>query len=561
MVLMMILLSSFVASYAGTEATISFPGAEGYGRFATGGRMIDGRGSKVYYVTRLDDCPNNNLVEGTFRWAVRSGDDTPRTVLFKVAGTIYLTSRLSCKRNITIAGQTAPGGGICIAGYQMKLTSNSIVRHIRFRAGDLPNKSMSQLDVENAENIILDHCSFSWSMEENLTMYDNHYTTVQWCISSEGLYCSKNAKGARAYAAQWGGEHSTMHHCLIAHNNSRSPRFNGVRTENHDRKVDSEFINNVIFNWGKKNSLYGGENYINAAGIDPEGTDPHYDRVYMINNYFRPGPATQGATSNARYFVCPSGDINHVGQWYLKGNKFELNSKWRGSGNVWKNKELKKVNADNYYGLSTNNSSRAMDFSTNSAEMLAKALLHELPAEYIPSGVNIESADDAFKSVTQKAGASLPRYDEVDMRILAEAAGTIDPKFKGQEIEYIDKKGNRKVAKPGMGIINSPYDITLQSHDDFTALDEGKKEKIDVTYFPRLQMDDDDCAMVDTDGDGMPDAYETEVGLNSHDAADGMKLTESGYSNLEIFLNGVADGLIDTKKYTKLSKGITHTTN
>ena len=154
LVLLMILLSSVTASYAGTEATISFPGAEGYGRFATGGRMIDGRGSKVYYVTRLDDCPNNNLVEGTFRWAVRSGDDTPRTVLFKVAGTVYLTSRLSCKRNITIAGQTAPGGGICIAGYQMKLTSNSIVRHIRFRAGDLPNKSMSQLDVENADNII-----------------------------------------------------------------------------------------------------------------------------------------------------------------------------------------------------------------------------------------------------------------------------------------------------------------------------------------------------------------------------------------------------------------------
>ena len=200
-----------------------------------------------------------------------------------------------------------------------------------------------------------------------------------------------------------------------------------------------------------------------------------------------------------------------------------------------------------------------MDFSTNSPEMLAKALLHELPAEYVPSGVNIESADDAFKSVTQKAGASLPRYDEVDMRILAEAAGTIDPQFKGQEIEYVDKKGNRTVAKPGMGIINSPYDITLQSHDDFAALDEGIKEMIDVTCYPRLQMDGDDCVVVDTDGDGLPDAYETEVGLNPHDAADGMKLTESGYSNLEIFLNGVADGKIDAKKYMKASN-VTHTT-
>lgn len=107
---------------------ISFPGAEGYGRFTTGGRAVDGRGSKVYYVTRLDDCADDNLVEGTFRWAVKSGDDTPRTVLFKVSGTIYLTSRLSgLKPNLTIAGQTAPGGGICIAGHQMKLDRKSVV--------------------------------------------------------------------------------------------------------------------------------------------------------------------------------------------------------------------------------------------------------------------------------------------------------------------------------------------------------------------------------------------------------------------------------------------------
>ncbi len=517
---------------------IAFPGAEGYGRLTTGGRMVDSRGSKVYYVTRTDDTGE----EGTLRWAVTTGDDTPRTVLFKVAGTIYLTSRLSCKGNITIAGQTAPGGGICLAGYQMKLTSNSIVRHIRFRAGDLPNKSMSQLDVENVTNVILDHCSFSWSMEENFTMYDNKYTTVQWCISSEGLYNSRNSKGSRSYATQWGGEYSTMHHCLLAHNNSRSPRFNGVRTENHDRKVDSEFFNNVIYNWGKKNSLYGGENYINAEGKDPEGAAPHYDRVYMIGNYFRPGPATQGATNNARYFVCPSGDINHVGQWYLKDNKFELSSKWRGSGNAWNDTELTKVNEDNYYGLSTNNSSRGMDFDTNSAAMLEKALMYELPAEYNPSGVNIESADAAYQNVVTQAGASLPRYDEIDKRVLAEAAGTQDPQF-----------GGERGAK--LGIIDSPSDITLQSHDDFAALYEGDNaadnREIDVTCYPRLQMDSDDCAVVDTDGDGLPDAYETSVGLNPNDASDGMKLTTSGYSNLEVFLNGVADGQIDAKLYTK----------
>ena len=523
---------------------ISFPGAEGYGRFTTGGRAVDSRGSKVYYVTRLDDCPNDNLVEGTFRWAVKSGDDTPRTVLFKVAGTIFLTSNVDVKSNTTIAGQTAPGGGICLAGYRVKLGSNIIIRHIRFRAGDLPNKSMSPLGMENVQNVILDHCSFSWSMEENLTAYDNNYTTIQWCITAEGLYDSRNNKGSRAYAAQWGGEHSTMHHCLIAHANSRSPRFNGVRTENHDRKVDSEFLNNVIFNWGKKNSLYGGENYINAEGVDPEGAAPHYDRVYMINNYFRPGPATQNATSSERYFVCPSGDINHVGQWYLKGNKFELSSKWRGSGTAWSDAELKKVNEDNYYGLSTGNSSRAMNFDSNSAAMLAKALMYELPAEYQPSGVHIETADEAYAKVCKQAGASLPRYDEVDARILAEAAGLRDPQYGGS-------RGSK------LGIIDSPSNITLQDHDVFAALYEGDNasdnKEIDVTCYPRLQATAEEFAnqVVDTDGDGLPDAYETSVGLNPNDPGDGQKLAPSGYSNLEMFLNGVADGTIDVKLYTK----------
>lgn len=524
---------------------IAFPGAEGYGRYTTGGRMMDGRGSKVYYVTRLDDCPNDKLVEGTFRWAVKSGDDTPRTVLFKVAGTIYLTSNVDVKSNTTIAGQTAPGGGICLAGYRVKLGSNIIIRHIRFRAGDLPSKSMSPLGVENVQNVILDHCSLSWSMEENLTCYDNNYTTMQWCIFSEGLYNSKNAKGSRAYAAQWGGEHSTMHHCLLAHSHSRSPRFNGVRTENHDRKVDSEFFNNVIYNWGKKNSLYGGENYITASGIDPEGAEPHYDRVYMIGNYFRPGPATKNGVSGERYFVCPSGNIDHVGQWYLKDNKFELSSKWRGTGSVWDDAELEKVNADNYYGLSTNNKSRAIDFTTNSEEMLAKALLRELPEEYQSSGMTPESADEAYEKVVRQAGASLPRYDEVDARVLEEAAGIRDPKFGG------DTHGKNKGSAEKDGIIDSPYDITLQEHDDFVAVDETTGQEINVTCYPRLQMDGYDCRVVDTDGDGMPDAYETEVGLNPNDASDGQQLTDSGYSNLEIFLNKVADGEIDAKQYTR----------
>lgn len=512
----------------------AFPGAEGYGRFTTGGRMVDSRGARVYYVTRLDDTG----AEGSFRWAVTTGDDTPRTVLFKVAGTIYLTSRLSCKPNITIAGQTAPGGGICLAGYQMKLASNSIVRHLRFRAGDLPKNSMSMLDVENCDHIVLDHCTFSWSMEENLTMYDTDYTTVQWCIFSEGLYNSRNAKGARSYAAQWGGEHGTLHHCLFASCNNRSPRFNGVRASTNDRHVDNEFVNNVVYNWGKPNSIYGGENDKSCNG---------YNRTYMINNYFRPGPATQKCLGSTRFFVGAS-NSNGVGQWYLKGNKFEVDGKWRPSNAVWNKSVLDKVNADNLHGFTSNSNERALDLESvgNSQSTYDQYVLKDI-VEW--SGLQYESADDAFKAVVQRAGASLPRYDEVDARILAEAAGTLDPQFAGYE------NAARTSLSRGMGIINTPYDITLQRHDQFAALYEGDKatdnKEIEVTCFPLLQADGYDMAVVDSDGDGLPDDYEASVGLDPADGSDGIRLAESGYSNLEEYLNGVADGAIDAKQYTR----------
>ena len=514
---------------------VSFPGAEGWGRFTTGGRMVDSRGAKVYYVTRLDDTGE----VGTFRWAVTTGDDTPRTVLFKVAGTIYLTSKLSAKANTTIVGQTAPGGGICLAGYQMKLGSNSIVRHIRFRAGDLPSNSkanngnsMSMLDVENVTNIMMDHCTFAWSMEENLTMYDCDYTTVQWCIFSESLYNSGNLKGARAYGAQWGGEHGTLHHCLFAHNVSRSPRFNGVRSSVNDRQVDSEFINNVIYNWGNHNSVYGGE--CSAGGA----TD--YNRTYMINNYYRPGPATKAGTSNGRHFVRPTGgSINEVGEWYLSGNKFETGSKWAGSDAFWKDDILEKVNADNYWGF-LSEKGRAIHFWSLSPtqELYDTKLLKALPEGYQLT-MSYETADEAFQKVVKQAGASLPRYDEVDARVLKEAAGETDPIYKGDYGQ--------------LGIIDTPYDITLTAHDEFAALREEDNTEIDVTCYPRLQPVADDYAnqVVDTDGDGLPDSYETEVGLNPNDATDGMKLTASGYSNLEVFLNAVADRQIDATQYTQ----------
>lgn len=522
---------------------VAFPGAEGFGRFTTGGRMIDKRGAKVYYVTRNDDCTDGALVEGTLRWALKTGDDTPRTILFRTCGTIYLTSTLSLSHpNITIDGSTAPGGGICIAGYPVKLSKpNVIVRYVRFRAGDLPNKSMTSLDVENTHHIVLDHCSLTWSMEENLTMYDCDSTTVQWCIISEGLYNSKNDKGARAYATQWGGEHGTMHHCLISNVNNRTPRFNGVRNQSdqpgaHDQFVDNEFVNNVIFNWGKPNSVYGGECYKDINGGNS------YNRVYMLNNYFRPGPTTRDNARNSRYFAQGSSGGRGLGQWLLSGNKFELGSKFAPATEVWSDAVLQQVNADNLFGFTTGSSQRAFDTEDGCTQAIYDQYI--LSGQAVSSGLPTSlSADEAFSLVTTKAGASLPRYDEVDARLLSEAAGDTDPQFGGR-----NTSGS---LERGLGIINSPADITLQRSDTFMALDEATGQTVQTSMWPWLGMEDGEQLMQDTDLDGMPDAYEQTVGLNPNDATDGYRLTATGYSNLELFLAGVADGTIDLQPYKR----------
>ena len=515
-----------VAGLQAQQMLTAFPGAEGYGKFVTGGR-----GGNVYYVTRLDDCTDNNLVEGTLRWALRSGDDTPRTVLFGVCGTIYLTSTLKLQHpNVTIAGQTAPGGGICIAGYNLYVCKpNVIIRHIRFRAGDIPTKSCPALDMENTKNVIIDHCSFTWSMEECVTAYDTDSTTIQWSIIGEGLYNSKNKKGSRAYATQWGGEHSTMHHCLITNCLNRTPRFNGVRDDAqldkgnhyHDAFVDSEFANNVIFNWGKPNSLYGGENDT-AVNKDAFGNAIGYDHIYMVNNYFRAGPATLAAKLSSRYFVQGSKDKDY-GRWYLSGNKFETGNKFNHTSSIWSDAELTHVNDSNLYGVTEGKSARAFNLDGRSAnqDTYDRYVLLE---QYASSQLNIQSADEAYASVCSEAGAQLPRLDEEDARLLSEAAGRMDPQF----------VGSTDATKTG--IIDSQEDITFSRVDTFMVAG------VVITSYPYLGMTEGDTLAVDSDRDGMPDAWEVAHGLNPSDASDGNLCTLSalnaGYTNLEFFLNG-----------------------
>ncbi len=495
----------------GYAQQLAFPGAEGFGRFATGGRATDPLiGSKVYYVTRLDDCTDASLVEGTLRWALRTGDDTPRTILFKVGGTINLTSKLKFEHpNVSILGQSAPGGGICISGANVYVCRpNVILRYLRFRAGDLASANYAALDLENASNIIVDHCSFSWSMEENVTMYDNKNTTMQWCILSEPLYYSRHQKGQRGYGAQWGGENSSYHHNLFAHCVSRIPRVNGVRssgTTGHDFHVDSEIINNVMFNCGGGESLYGGE------VMAPDLADA-YCRTNLINNYFKSGPATKAKSSSARYFAViyhnKNGTSTAPAEWYINGNTFENNS--------YDPRDMSDVNTDNwqYAGLNNPDSKRAVSF--NSSPVLPYVLSNfKLGAPSASSGINTTNAPTAYADVLAKAGARFPVLDEVDARILAEAAGLQYPVFKGT------------YASTYIGVIDSQNDLKpINADESWNA-------------WPDLSAFADEAPIIDTDGDGMPDDYEVANEFDFEDPTDGAAIALNGYSNLENYLNGL----------------------
>lgn len=273
-----LVLCSLMFLLAGAEVfaqTPAFPGAYGGGMYTTGGR-----GGKVLYVTSLEDGETSDV--GTFRWAV--SQKYPRTVMFKVSGIIHLNRKLSIKNgDLTIAGQSAPGDGICIADYEVTLgADNIIVRYMRFRPGhsDLEAES-DAINGRGLKNIIIDHCSMSWSVDECASFYNNKDFTMQWCFIAESLCNSGHSKGAHGYGGIWGGENASFHHNLIANHLSRNPRFNGwkraglkYRTSIQEERVD--FRNNVIFNWGD-NSSYGGE----SAG--------HYN---IVANYFKPGMGT-----------------------------------------------------------------------------------------------------------------------------------------------------------------------------------------------------------------------------------------------------------------------------
>ena len=351
----------------------AFPGAEGGGMFTTGGRE-----GKIIFVDNLNDKGN-----GSLRKAIEA--EGPRTIVFRVSGNIELQKTIHIKNgDLTIAGQTAPGDGICLKNYGIRLDAdNVIIRFIRVRPGDVMKEENDAATGLRHKNIVIDHCSFSWAMDEVASFYDNENFTMQWCIISESLFKSEHHKGEHGYGGIWGGLNASFHHNLLSDHTSRNPRFCGPRYTGKPENEKTDFRNNVIYNWGF-NSVYGGE----------EG---HYN---MVNNYYKPGPATEKKVKNrilelTQMFYNP--DINpdtlRAGWFYIDGNVMDGN---------------KQVTCDNWNG------------GVQGKGVDEKAIQKSKLAEPISFGqVKTSDAQTAFNRVLNFSGASLHR-DAVDLRIIEE---------------------------------------------------------------------------------------------------------------------------------------------
>lgn len=430
---------------------IAFPTAEGYGKYTTGGR-----GGKVYEVTNLNDSGT-----GSLRAAVEASGK--RTVVFRVSGTIELTRDLKIKNPyITIAGQTAPGDGICLSRYPLVFdTDNIIVRYIKVRMGDVAGNESDAISSRYHKDIIVDHVSASWSVDETVSIYHCENVTVQWCIVSESLYKSNHGKGNHGYGAIWGSNYATYHHNLLAHHSSRNPRF-------ASGSGNTDYRNNVLYNWGF-NSCYGAEK------VEGTSTEYTFSNINMVGNYYKPGPATKsGAT---RYKIAQPSSRNKeadYGKWYVADNFVYGNAA---------------VTADNWNG----------GVQPDDGEQAIPWL--KLSEPWPAMDINLQTAEEAYASVLENAGAKFPKRDTVDARILDEV--------KNGYATYGASYGANK------GIIDTQGDV-------------GGWPVLNSLPAPS-----------DSDHDGMPDDWETANGLNPNNANDRNILTKSGYTCLEAYLNGL----------------------
>ena len=516
----------------------AFPGAEGHGRFVTGGR-----GGRIVHVTNLNDSGT-----GSFREAVKSGK---RIIVFDVAGVIALKSDLKFADNITILGQTAPSPGITLRYYTVQPGSNNIIRFIRIRRGQEKdiNDGADASWQRNKTGIIFDHCSFSWSIDEVASFYDNNNFTMQWCTVAESLTNPGHSKGAHGYGGIWGGKLASFHHNFVAHLMNRGPRFNGARYG------WTGYTNN------KEYSTYKWQNTVQAENVDfrncvmynAQGTcngGPGGGQINIVNNYYKAGPShsLKGTTLNGLKVDISTGkergsqdritlvtlstqsnsDKKHpelydmTSRYYINGNTTETTKGSKTANKDWKgvsydkgipslNGEYYSPDANNYYG-------DAVAHTTISGKSCVKIKMDE-PA---PTGqVTTHSAAEAYEKVLAYVGASLYR-DEIDARYMEEAK-TGTAKYTGS-------------IPNSPGIIDKVSDVKGYTETNFGT---GSRP-----------------AGFDTDKDGIPDEWEKANGLNPNDANDALtySLDKKGYyTNIEVYANSLVENIMKAENADALN--------
>lgn len=505
-----------VAATAQDQAP-AFPGAEGHGRYTTGGR-----GGKVIHVTNLNDSGT-----GSLRAAVNGS--SKKIVVFDVSGVIPLESDLTIGANTTIMGQTAPYPGITLRYKTIRCANNIIVRFMRIRRGQEHTTTDKEFDGGDAiwdrqkTGMIFDHCSLSWSTDEVASFYDNNNFTLQWCTIAESLTNAGHTKGAHGYGGIWGGKLASFHHNLIAHVTNRGPRFNGARYG------WTGYTNNKMYDTYKWENPAQAENVDlrNCLMYNAQGTcygGPGGGQINMVNNYYKAGPSGNGNQERVTLVTVSSSgnsDSKHpeyygmTSRYYISGNttlttagKETANRDWNGvsydSGVFTINGEKYSKDVNNMYG-------DGVEHKANPAGEMCVRIKMDSPA---PAGeVTTHTADNAYTKVIEHSGASLYR-DDVDVRYMEEVR-TGTAKYKGS-------------VTGKWGLIDIVADVNGYTEDNF----ESNKRPDGF----------------DTDGDGMPDEWEIVNGLNPNDASDGNLYTidteRQWYTNVEVYMNSIVEHIV-----------------
>ena len=468
------------------EKTPAFPGAEGYGRYVTGGR-----GGKVLHVKKLDDSGYQSL-----RWCLQQ--QGAKIIVFDVSGTIHLQSALSIPSNTTIAGQSAPGDGICVADYPVTITGNNIiVRYMRFRLG---NKNVKVDGADGWDGFggydhqgwIIDHCSVSWSIDECLSVLGNKNTTVQWCLVAQSLVNAGHSKGAHGYGGNWGGSGASFHHNLLAHHSSRTPRLGPRPITQLDERMD--YRNNVIYNFGG-NGCYGGEAM----------------KVNIVNNYYKPGPGSPTGDKGKRIAGVGIRTTEYITNYPDYAPAWHIWGKYYVTGNV--NSKYSDVTNNNWaYGMYNQ-----IDASGNDGTYTATTkdtIKINKPISFIATTTHTASV--AYQRVLDYAGASLSR-DSFDEMMVSDTR-------------------NSTAAHTGTGLSKG----FINSQDD----NKPSGASSSWSAWPTLNTTE---AHVDTDADGIPDEWETANGLDPSNKNDFKNLNDEGYMWIEVYLNSIVSHITEAQ--------------